>query len=445
MIYGLASFASFAQIPHLTGSINISIKDKSFSCDLSYDQIPEDFHLLLNQSFNSPSFRYDDRKLQIKKKKNSIHYVDAYQYEIGLDQRDNLQISYNFKESKDELIQNTLTDWKGNLAFTNNTFRATEQSAWYPILYHPTEERQITAISYDIEITCDDCESIFLNGSHPSKSQVVRLTSKKPSSLLIFAGEFDFENVERINLINSPLTDGENHTILTFVKEVKAFYESKLHVSYDRDLSLLSASPTSLNDAWLFVTYPTIAIIGNGNLGMKGWVQDGELDYMRVSSLSHELGHYYLGNIFQPRGPLFWIFLEGFAEYLSLQANRQILGEEHYNQLLLRYKSQVQGLAFKPLPQITHQDEVDGTYRYAYVPLLLTAIEKEIGKDSMWQWMQQIISYKDTATSDYAFFKKTFIESGLTERLFTDIETKFITGSKTGIHIDSTIFNLRAE
>lgn len=437
----LCSYTSWSQIPHLTGTINISLEDKSFSCNLSYDQIPEGYHILLNQAIKSPIFKINNSKLHFRTVKNSIHYVDALQYEILAERNENIQINYQYKESQEASIQNTLVDWKGNLAFTDDYFRATEQSAWYPILYNPINGRQITDINYEIKLICNDCESIYLNGSHPDDMGIKTFTSKKASALLIYAGNFHFENFDGINLINSPLSDKENRAILNFMKEVENFYESKTHISFDRDLALLSSTPTSQNDAWLFVTYPTIAIIGADDMGIKGWVKDGVLDSMRISALAHEMGHYYLGNIYLPSGPLFWTFLEGFTEYISIQANREIFGEDLYRKLLLKYKSQVQGLAFKPLSQITDQDEIDGTYRYAYIPLLLTAIENEIGIDAMWQWIRQILSYKHRERADYSFFKKTFIESGQTERLFTDLEAKFISGPNTGIHIDQVIFS----
>jgi len=427
-----------AQTPHLSGTIDISIKERTLTCNLSYDQVPEGYEILLNHAFKNPSFSTNNQKLKTKKKNNSAHYVDAVQYELPQGTSGKVDLVYHYKEK--ESSKEIPSDWKGNLAFNYNSIRASEQTAWYPIWYSNTEGIQLTDVSYDIEIKCSDCSSIYLNGSPPKGGQYGRLSSTKPVPLLLFAGIFDFEVFNNIALVNSPLKREEDVQVISYLERVKTFYELKLQKRLEKDLTVLASEPTTADNAWLFATYPTIAIIGNDNWGMKGLFKDGDIDEVRISSLAHEVGHYYIGNVFQPRGPLFWVFLEGVTEYISLQANRDIFGEEFYRQFLLKYKSQVQGLPFLHLSDINHQDEISGLYRYAYVPLLLTAIENEIGQDMMWQWAQQLISYRDSEYSDYAFFKKSFIESGMTERQYTDIEAKYINGPKTGFHVNRSVF-----
>jgi len=428
----------FAQAPHLSGTIDISIKNRTLSCNLSYDQIPEGYEILLNQAFKNPSFSANNQKLKTKKKNNSAHYVDAVQYELPHGTNGKVQLAYHYREN--QFSKEIPSDWKGNLAFNYNSVRASEQTAWYPIWYNDSEGVQITDVSYDIEVSCSDCKSIYLNGSPPKDGQNAKLSSKKPVPLLLFAGLFDFDVVNNIALVNSPLQEGEDAQVISYLEDVKSFYESKFQMRLEKDLTVLASEPTTGDNAWLFATYPTIAIIGYENWGMKGLFKDGYVDEVRISSLAHEVGHYYIGNVFQPRGPLFWVFLEGVTEYISLQANRHIFGDEFYRNFLLKYKSQVQGLPFLHLSDINQQDEISGLYRYAYVPLLLTAIETEIGKDMMWQWIQQLISYKDNAYTDYAFFKRSFIESGMSERQYTDIEAKFINGPKTGFHVNQSVF-----
>jgi len=430
----------YAQAPHLTGTIDISIKNRTLTCNLTYDNIPEGYEILLNQAFKNPSFSTDNKKIKTKKKSNSAHYVDAIQYELPQGIYGNVQFSYEYDESDLKSNKGIASDWKGNLAFNHQALRASEQTAWYPIWYSDTEEKQITDVSYDLEITCSDCRSIYLNGSLPKGGQYGRLVSRKPVPLLLFAGLFDFNVINNIALVNSPLDKEEDAQVISYLDEVRSFYEKKMQMRLEKDLTVLSSEPTTADNAWLFATYPTIAIIGNDQWGMKGLFKDGDMDEGRMSSLAHEVGHYYIGNVFQPRGPLFWVFLEGLTEYISLQANREIFGEDFYRQFLLKYKSQVQGLPFLHLSDVNHQDEISGLYRYAYVPLLLTAIEREVGEDMMWKWIQQLLSYKDTAYTDYAFFKRSFIESGMTERLYTDLEGKFINGPKTGYNIHNAVF-----
>lgn len=439
LLLSLNAGSLIAQAPHLSGTIDISIKNRTLTCNLSYDRIPEGYEILLNQAFKNPSFSANNQKLKIKKKNNSAHYVDAIQYELPNDINGMVQLSYQYKENQSK--KSIPSDWKGNLAFNYNSIRASEQTAWYPIWYNDAEGIRLTDVSYDVEITCSDCKSIYLNGSRPYNGQYGRLSSKKPVPLLLFAGLFDFDVINNIALLNSPLQNNEDAQVILYLEKVKNFYESKLQMRLEKDLTILASEPTTADNAWLFATYPTIAIIGDDNWGMKGLFKNGDLDEVRISSLAHEVGHYYIGNVFQPRGPLFWVFLEGVTEYISLQANRNIFGENFYRHFLQKYKTQVQGMPFFHLSDIKHQDEISGLYRYSYVPLLLTAIENEIGQDKMWLWIQQLISYKDTVFTDYAFFKRSFIESGMTERQYTDLEAKFINGPKTGYNVNNSVFN----
>ena len=74
-------------------------------------------------------------------------------------------------------------DWKGNIAFNGETIRTDSfQTAWYPILYDIEKDKRHDAITYNIEVTCLDCKSIYVNGSKPY--QLLTLYLKKKSQYL---------------------------------------------------------------------------------------------------------------------------------------------------------------------------------------------------------------------------------------------------------------------
>jgi hypothetical protein len=60
--------------------------------------------------------------------------------------------------------------------------------------------------------------------------------------------------------------------------------------------------------------------------------------------------------------------------------------------------------------------------------LLLTALEKEIGIEKVWTWLNVVLTSKN-AKSNYDFFKSTLLKSGLTQKEITDFENKYITAS----------------
>ena len=122
--------------------------------------------------------------------------------------------------------------------------------------------------------------------------------------------------------------------------------------------------------------------------------------------MAHELGHYYFGTVISPNSTLRWAFLEGMAEYISLQATRSLVGESFYQRKLKRYAGSSESIKnFIPLDEITTASQIDETYRYQYIPLLLTALEQQVGQEQVWKWLRTILGKKDPITN-YAFFQK---------------------------------------
>jgi hypothetical protein len=61
-------------------------------------------------------------------------------------------------------------------------------------------------------------------------------------------------------------------------------------------------------------------------------------------------------------------------------------------------------------------------YLYYYAPLLLTAIEKEIGEKTMWQWLSAMAKSRNDH-ADYSFlaesFKRSVTDPSLQEKILT--------------------------
>jgi hypothetical protein len=51
---------------------------------------------------------------------------------------------------------------------------------------------------------------------------------------------------------------------------------------------------------------------------------------------------------------------------------------------------------------------------------LLTAIEKEVGEETMWAWAREVIGSNGQLT-DFDFFKSTLMAAGVTENMFDNI------------------------
>ncbi|CAN5596039.1 hypothetical protein BH23BAC1_BH23BAC1_19370 [soil metagenome] len=132
-------------------------------------------------------------------------------------------------------------------------------------------------------------------------------------------------------------------------------------------------------------------------------------------------------------------FLEGFSEYLALQANKEVFGEEFYRQQLKNYIEYTADLDVVPVSEIKNSDEIDDTYRYSYVPLLLSAFEKEIGMENMWKWMQTILKTPQPVKTHYEFFKSSLVDKVISREQFKKLEARFINNPDAWNKIIETI------
>jgi hypothetical protein len=307
-------------------------------------------------------------------------------------------------------------DWKGNIAFNGSSIRASEQSAWYPILYDDADGSLIHKVTYNLNIECEDCKSIYINGSTPFKGSTHQFIAIEPFALMLYAGEVDFVAKGKVHYINSGLSANQLDVISTWTERIIHFYDHKLNIPYGNDITYIYTTPVTKDNAWMFFTYPAITIIGHEKYNMKSYFNKNNnlRDSSLIQYLSHEMGHYYIGNVMIPNGTLRWAFLEGITEYMSLLATKELISEKAYRAKLIDYLSQINGYEPKPLSSIK-DDEIDETYRYAYMPLLLSTLEKKVGKEAMWRWIKTLVSSDKNIVTDYSFFKSSFLKSGVSE------------------------------
>ncbi len=231
--------------------------------------------------------------------------------------------------------------------------------------------------------------------------------------------------------IDAKLNTEQEKVLNNWTEKIKGFYEGKIKIPYKNYVAYLCTTPISKKNAWLFVTYPTIAIIGH-EYNLKYYFKPNE-NVLRDSSiielLSHELGHYYFGTMFVPNAELRWFFLEGLTEYLALQTIKEVLGENYYKLQISAHVKRLKDFNPKSLTTVK-SNEIDQTYRYKYIPLLITALEKEIGKEKVWNWLATILQSDKSIKTDYDFLKNSLLKSGITETEFKNFEEKYILSEK---------------
>ncbi|MFK7925156.1 MAG: hypothetical protein AB8H47_24580, partial [Bacteroidia bacterium] len=364
---------------------------------------------------------------------------EAFQYSIPNDDNSgsflppSLKISYSgaFPVQTDTSQAPNMGDWKGNIVFDGKTARMTEQALGYPVLYDVAKDQLLDKVRYDINVVCEDCDAIYLNGSEVSKGGLGRFQTDQAYPLLLFAGDFEFVQTDKLTFVNTELSVPQREILTQWTSETISSYEELLGHSYGERLSYLSARPYTRNNAWMFVTYPTIAVMGWDNWQLAQFIdveKGGLKSANNVAFLSHEIGHYYFGSLIKPRGRLRWAFLEGITEYLSLQYVRASTGEEAYQERLERYTNWCKTDSLVPLGEIQKYDQINSPYRYAYFPLILTALEKELGRETIIDWLRYLIALDEVPSCDYAFFKESLLASGVEAARFAELEKTYLKG-----------------
>lgn len=271
-----------------------------------------------------------------------------------------------------------------------------------------------------------------MNGSSPIKGKTANFKSDEPISMMLFAGLFDFTKNKNTYFINTELNSEKEKVLGSYTDKIVNFYENKFKIPYGNSVTYLYTTPISKRNAWMFVTYPTIAIIGQEKYNVKSYFTPNTnilKDNSNIEYFAHELGHYYFGTVIVPNSELRWVFLEGLTEYLALQTVKEVLGEESYRKKIDNYFKETKDYIPKSMATIKNS-EIDETYRYYYVPLLVTALEKEVGNEKVWNWLRTVLKSEKLVKTDYEFFKSSLIKSGIKEIEFKNFEEKYIFSEK---------------
>ncbi|MBP6794625.1 MAG: hypothetical protein KA143_06215, partial [Saprospiraceae bacterium] len=335
-------------------------------------------------------------------------------------------------------------DWRGNIAFNGKTLRADGiQSAWCPILYDIKTDTRYENVTYDLDISCADCQVIYLNGSEPVSGTRAKLSTKTAQDLTLFAGDYKATSINGHYFLNPDANEKELTELEKTLHSFQDYLEKKSGIPYKGKMVYIQTTPVSKNNSWLFVSYPSIVKVG-WDAGMKSFLSKTEgpefLFYM-----THEIAHYYFGRVRSFNAEIGDMISEGFAEFLALQMTRQLISKDLYEE---KMKSKVRALQnLNPVPVAGIRSKADykdrELYVYYYAPLIFSAIEKEIGEEKMWAWIKLLLQSPVTLTN-YAFFEETLEKALNDKNKFDSLRTKYLTSELSLQHAISTL-NLKED
>ena len=414
--------AAHAQSPNVNGAVTVGLSSGSLSGNLCMTNLLklDSYAIVLHRGLNVASFTKNGEALVYGGFYGGEFVDEGVKYTLreSFKAKDELCVSYTggFPVFMVDEGEKNVLDWKGNIAFNGKSIRATEQSKWYPILMDPNSGQTWKEVTYEIAVDCEECNSIYVNGSAPQKGPQAVFTSEVPRVLLILAGDIDFTEAAGLYFVNGNVGEEQAQAIKTGIAEISAFFEDYLDIAYDDNPTFMSFASVSKDrkinqSTWGFNSWPSIGL--DGRLDFNTLIgEDGTIANWIWSSLSHEMGHYYFGTVLVPRGVYSWFFIEGTTEYLALKAVQALKGEKPYTAKLKNYYNSVSRMPNPtPFHKITEREQLDGTYRYRLAPMYLVALEDYIGKERVQEALSRLLKAKDGDVV-YADFMKAAVKAG---------------------------------
>ena len=412
------SSATYSVEPHikLSGVIGISVKNGTIDADFQLENMPslKDYLIFLNSGFNIQYIRnQEDTENYATEKVYNINYsYESFGYYLpdNNGQGKFLPSTLQFKYTGKFPVINTMSkasergDWKGNIAFNGKTIRTDGfQTAWYPILYDITKDKRYDKVIYDIEVKCLDCKSIYVNGSKPITATEGTFKRDTPVSITLFAGDYDIGKQDGSYYLNSGLSVAQMSALGKITFSYEQYYQEKLSLPYGENVVYIHTTPISKKNSWLFVAYPAIVTINHDKRGLSNLFDESESSWFKPF-IAHELAHYYFGTYRDFNSELGDMFSESFAEYLSLKLTKQLIDEKTYFKNVNQKLKILEGHSFTSIKNVKSSSDYGdrNMYVYTYAPIIWLAIEKEIGEEKMWQWLNRMLT-ADTALTNYKF------------------------------------------
>ncbi|HZX59208.1 MAG TPA: hypothetical protein VFE54_10795, partial [Mucilaginibacter sp.] len=203
-------------IPLLKGNVNISVTKGTIECDFILKNMPHianTYVIRINSGMNIHYFKnlknnsliyYDTDNKDTLSSGESIAYFFPGNKNKGRFLPQELELKYvGMYPIADSLNGYGVQDWRGNVAFNGYSVRADGfQSAWYPVLYDMKKQVEYEKVKYDINISCEGCTTLFVNGSKPVKAKTATFVSDVPQELTMYCGNFETADINGTWLLN---------------------------------------------------------------------------------------------------------------------------------------------------------------------------------------------------------------------------------------------------
>ena len=306
------------------------------------------------------------------------------------------------------------------IAFNGRTMRARGETRWLPTPFDAASDALRGDLPYRVDVRCADCRKLYLNGAPPHAGPEAELRSTSGVEPFILVGDFPVSEAGGMRILGETVTSDTARLFSERMQDITGFYAESLDVPFGAPPDIVRIIPVRFDrrgQFWGFFANPALGLAGL-TLGDFVQILGDSLSPARapvLGVLAHELGHRYFASMLDTDDAYYQFFSEPFAVYLDLQATRRFLGDS-------AFKARVRELHRRVAdgPELAPPNRADPTtmasdrYRYAYAPLLLVALEQQIGARQMWHVLHELLQTgaKPGANIDFDDFRAAVRRSG---------------------------------
>ena len=455
MTFILLSTVIYGQekIPKISGTIKISVENGTLDCDIilsDYSNL-SNYLIRLNKGLNILNIEsIEPEKFLLgyeRELADSLQTYETISYYFPASVRgqkflpSKLRFRYmgKFPVINDTITENNQrTDWRGNIAFKNSLLRLEGiQTAWYPTIYDIDKDYQYESSTYDIEIICEDCDRLYMNGNPPISGTKAHFKSEIPREPYMFVGKYNVQDAKNISILNA---DFSNNQVIEFDElnsKIINFFSGYTGMPYKEKIHWVQAYNTSKEKGYFaFASNSTFTLCGNPPGDLKSSFKQ-EIEGNFGVTIAHEISHYYFGSIKNSNSNLETIINEGFAQFFAIKYWSQSNDEFIKDGILEAIEwFEEPEFKFKPMLKFNSSDDTNDreTYAYYYQTAILFSIEREIGKEKMQKWIKLLL-HGEESISDKEFFKTTLKKAVNNDKLYNNVVEKYLSGNSTVINM----------
>lgn len=309
-------------------------------------------------------------------------------------------------------------DSMSDVAFDGRSVRSTYAARFLPVPLD-AKNNAINALTFKLTVECAGCRSLYVNGAAPQPGPRAEFTSNVPRPMLLYGGDFPVTTKGRAHFVGAPVSDAGAKAISSDLQALAEFHERYIGAPYRDTPSFMSFAAVGWDrkldaTSWQFVSWPTIG--ADGRLAFDSILDPTDPAHMRpgwIRLLAHEMAHYYFGTVYEPHGPLRWFLVESVAEFMAMRYIRDRQGPEEFQKRWDRRASEVKRIkAIVPLNRISDPEQIDVDYRYALGPLLLFALERDVGAEPLRRALGSLVQSPPTGEADWAMLAERLRKGG---------------------------------